>query len=58
MKKWFSMEMTKVEWAGIRPVLKELGCQYEASSCGCLVHVEVYCEPGVAESINDAIDNL
>ena len=58
MEKWFSMELSKVEWAGIRPMLKELGCQYEASGCGCLVHVEVYCTPDIASDINTAIDKL
>ena len=58
MKKWFSMELTRIEWAGIRPILKELGCEYEASACGMLVHVEVYCTPDIADAINDKIDEL
>ena len=58
MKKWFSMELNRVEWAGIRPILKELKCVYEASSCGTLIHVEVYCTPDIADTINDEIDNL
>ena len=58
MEKWFSMELNRVEWAGIRPILKELECKYEASACGMLVHVEVYCTPDTAEIINTEIDNL
>ena len=56
MEKWFSMELNRVEWAGIRPILKELGCRYETSACGVLVHVEVYCTPDTAEIINAEID--
>ena len=56
--KWFSMELNRVEWAGIRPILKELECKYECSGCGMLVHVEVYCTPDTASNINTAIDNL
>ena len=56
--KWFSMELNRVEWAGIRPILKELGCRYEASECGMMVHVEVYCTPDTADTINAEIDNL
>ena len=52
------MELNAVEWAGIHPVLKEIGCKYEASSCGCLVHVEIYCSASTADAINVAIDNL
>ena len=58
MKKWFSMELTRIEWAGIRPILKELGCSYETSGCGMLVHVEVYCTDDVAAAIDAAIDRL
>ena len=58
MEKWFSMELNAVEWAGIRPILKSLGCKYEASGCGMLVHVEVYCSVDTVDAINDAIDNL
>ena len=58
MEKWFAMELSKVEWAGIRPILNELGCRYESSNCGMLVHVEVYCTPDIAEIINTAVDNL
>ena len=58
MKKWFSMELNRVEWAGIRPILKELECRYETSSCGVLIHVEVYCTSDIAEIINTAVDNL
>ena len=58
MKKWFSMELNRSEWALIRPILKELKCVYEASSCGTLIHVEVYCTPDVAEAINTTVDNL
>lgn len=56
--KWFAMELSRAEWAGIRPIFKEFGCRYEASGCGTLVHIEVYCEPGVADAINAAIDSL
>ena len=56
--RWFSMELSKVEWSGIRPTLEELGCRYEASGCDTLVHVEVYCTPDVASTINAEIDNL
>ena len=56
--KWFSMELNRVEWAGIRPILNELGCRYESSGCGMMVHVEVYCTPDIADTINDEIDNL
>lgn len=56
--KWFAMELSEIEWAGIRPMLKELGCKYEASGCGMLVHVEVYCTPDTASIINDEIDSL
>ena len=52
------MELNKIEWAGIRPILKELGCKYEASECGMLVHVEVCCTSDIAEIINTAVDNL
>ena len=58
MKKWFSMELNRVEWAGIRPILKELECKYEASECGMMVHIEVYCTPDTADTINTEIDNL
>ena len=58
MKKWFSMELNRVEWAGIRPILNELECKYEASGCGMLIHVEVYCTPDTADTINAEIDNL
>ena len=58
MKKWFSMELNKVEWAGIRPILNELECKYEASGCGMLVHVEVYYKPDIVDTINAEIDNL
>ena len=62
MKKWFSMELTKIEWANLRPILKEileeLDCTYETSSCGALIHVEVYCTPDIADTINAEIDNL
>ena len=58
MKKWFSMGLNRVEWAGIRPILKELECKYEASECGMMVHVEVYCDVNTADAINIAIDNL
>ena len=54
--KWFSMELNKIEWAGIRPILKELECRYEASAYGMLVHVEICCTPDVAEEINAEID--
>ena len=57
-KKWYSMELSKVEWAGIRPIIKELGCRYEAGECGELIHVEVYCDVNTAGAINAAIDNL
>ena len=56
--KWFSMELSRLEWALIRPVLNELGCRYESSNCGTLVHVEVYCTDDVAAAINDKIDEL
>ena len=56
--KWFSMELNKSEWTLIRPILKSLDCTYEASSCGMLVHVEVYCTSDVAAAINDKIDEL
>lgn len=56
--KWYTMELNKSEWTLIRPTLKELGCRYEASACGMLIHVEVYCTPGVAQIINTAVDNL
>ena len=52
------MELNKVEWASIRPILKSLGCKYEASGCEMLVHVEVYCSVDTADAINVAIDNL
>ena len=58
MKKWFSMELNRDEWADIRPIIKELVCKYEASECGELVHVEVYCTPDTAAVINTAIDSL
>lgn len=58
MKKWFSMELNRVEWAGIRPILKEFGCRYEAGGCGTLVHVEVYCDIDTADAINTAIDSI
>ena len=58
MKKWFSMELNRVEWADIRPILNELECKYETSSCGMLIHVEVYCTPDTADTINAEIDNL
>ena len=62
MKKWFSMELTRIEWADIRPILKELleelECKYEASECGMMVHVEVYCTPDTADTINAEIDSL
>ena len=57
-KKWYSMELSKAEWAGIRPIIKELGCRYEAGECGELIHVEVYCTSDIAEVINDKIDEL
>ena len=56
--KWFSMELSKIEWAGIRPILKELECKYEASGCGALIHIEVYCTPDTAGVINAEIDSL
>ena len=62
MKKWFSMELNRIEWADMRPILKEpleeLECKYEASECGMMVHVEVYCTPDTADTINAEIDNL
>ena len=58
MEKWFSMELNKAEWASIRPILKDLDCTYEASGCGALVHVEVYCTDDVADTVNIAIDRL
>ena len=62
MKKWFSMELTRIEWTDIRPILKpileELECKYETSECGMMVHVEVYCTPDTADTINAEIDNL
>ena len=58
MKKWYNVELDKSEWAGIRPILKGLDCTYEASECGVLVHIEVYCTPGTAEVINAEIDRL
>ena len=56
--KWFSMELSKIEWLRIRPTLEEFECRYEASGCGMTVHVEVYCTPSTADAINAAIDNL
>ena len=56
--KWFSMELSKIEWALIRPILKSLDCTYEASGCGTLVHVEVYCTDDVAAAIDAEIDRL
>ena len=58
MEKYFSMELKTTEWALIRPILKKLGCRYETSGCGALIHVEVYCTPDTAEIINTAVDNL
>ena len=58
MKKWYNVELNKSEWALIRPILKELGCRYESSACGMLVHVEVYCTDDVAAAIDAAIDRL
>ena len=58
MKEWFSMELNRDEWADIRPIVKELACKYEASECGELVHVEVYCTPDTADVINIAIDSI
>ena len=58
MEKWYSMELTETEWASIRPILKKVGCRYETSGCGSLVHVEVYCTPDIASDINAAIDSL
>ena len=58
MKKYFSMELNKAEWALIRPILKSLDCTYEASGCGALIHVEVCCTPDVAEAISSEIDKL
>ena len=52
------MELNRVEWAGMRRVLKELECRYEGSECGMMVHVEVYCTSDIAEIINTAVDNL
>ena len=51
--KWFSMELNEAEWTGIRPTLKELECEYEASGIDAeWVHVEIYCTPDVAGIIN------
>ena len=52
MEKWFAMELSRNEWTDIRPILKKFACQYEASECGALIHVEVYCTPDTAEAIN------
>ena len=57
--KWYNVELSKVEWALIRPVLKELGCKYEVSGVDTSwVHVEICCTPDVAEAISSKIDEL
>lgn len=58
MKK-YNVELSKVEWAGIRPILNNLDCAYEVSGIDATwVHVEICCTPDVAEVINTAIENL
>ena len=57
--KWYTMELTRIEWTSIRPTLKELECTIEASGIDAeWVHVEIYCTPDVAGIINDKIDEL
>ena len=53
MKKWYSVELSKSEWAGIRPILKDLDCTYEASGIDAeWVYISIYCTPDVAGIIN------
>ena len=59
MKKWYNVELSKVEWALIRPILKDLDCTYEVSGLdSSYVHIEVCCTPDVAEAISSEIDKL
>ena len=56
MRKWYSIELNRSEWALIRPILKDLDCTYEASGIDTVyVHVEIYCTPDVANIINAGI---
>lgn len=57
-KKYYSVELNKVEADAYRTFLKINNIYYEPSQCGDLIHFEVLCSPAECDKCNEFLDTI
>lgn len=57
-KKWYSIILTKNQWAKLKPILMAAKYTYEPSGCGNDIHLSVLLDHDGAAKVNQYLETI